>query len=168
MGPAIMAAAMVVSAAGAVASGVAASNQASYQAEIANQNAKYAAEKANAGMADYAQKAMEKGMQDRAHMGGLVAGEAGSGLETNTGTAKAVQEGQRQITKISQFDLNKAATADWYSAKKQQQSDLMNKELALMEAKNAKTTGYIKAAGSLMGGMSKMNDNYGDMSQYFS
>jgi hypothetical protein len=157
MGPFMAVAPLIISAAGAAATGIAASNQASYQAEIANQNAKFAQEKANKVMADYATKSVEKGMQDKAHMGELEARIGSSGVE-GTGTAKAVLEGQRGITKISAVDLAKDATTDWYGAMQQKQSDLMQANLSRMEAKNARTTGYIKAAGSLMSGASKMEE----------
>jgi hypothetical protein len=168
MGPAVMAVAMVVSAAGAVASGVAASNQANYQAKVADQNAKYASEKANAGMADAAQKAKDKGLADKAHMGELEARGASSGIEGDSGSLKLVKQSQQQNFKTTAQEYGIAAAADWYANKKQQTSALAEGVLARSEAKNAQVKAGFSAAGSLLSGGSKMNENYGTFDGYFS
>jgi hypothetical protein len=161
MGPMIMLAATVVSAAGAAASGVAAANQADYQAQVAKNQAMLASQKAEIGMNDASQKAAELGMQGRANMGKMAAGLASSGLDINTGSPKGVLEGEREITKIGSRDYAKAASYDWWSMKQQQVSAQAESELQKSKSEMSMYAGAVGAGSSLIGGASKLNENYG-------
>jgi hypothetical protein len=152
---------LAISAAGAAASGIAASNAADYQAQVAKQNAAFAAQKAQMGMQDAATKLAEKGLQDKATMGKMEAGQASSGLTVKAGSTGDVLESERAITKTGSRDFMKAASLDWYATKKQQYS--AQAESALQEAKSetALYAGAAEAGSSFLGGMSKMNKEYG-------
>jgi hypothetical protein len=163
-GASLMLLTTAMSAAGAAASGVAASNAASYQAEVSAQNAKFAGEKAEIGMQDAATKSAELGMQNKATMGKLQAGLAASGLDVNSGSTKGVLEGEREITKMGQRDYAKAASMDWWSAKREQYSATAESELQKSKAESAAYAGAINAGSSLLGGASKLKSEYG----YFS
>lgn len=163
MGPAIMVVGAVISAAGAVASGVAASNQADYQAQVAKQNAAFAAQKAQMQMEDANRKQVELGMRNRALMGGMEAqlGASGVSISDRGGTAMGVLESERALSKMGAWDYGKAAAADWYATRKQQWG--AQAEATLQEAKSETSmyAGLLKAGGSLLGSASEMNSKYG-------
>ena len=161
MGPMVMLAATVVSAAGAAASGIAAANQADYQAQVAKNQAMLASQRAEIGMQDASLKSAELGMQSRATMGKLAAGLASSGLDINTGSTRGVLEGEREITKMGARDYAKAASYDWWATKQQQVSALGEAELQKSKAEMAGYAGAVGAGQSLLGGASKLNEQYG-------
>lgn len=154
---------LVISAAGAAASGVAASNAANYQAQVAKNNADISAQKQRFLMQDYAQRqtAMAKG--DRAKMGSLEAGLAAAGMDVNTGSAKGVLAGEREILADNRMAHAKAFSEDWYSEKTRQVSANAQARLAGMEAENDIYAGALKAGGSLISGGSSIRNAFGDM-----
>jgi activator of 2-hydroxyglutaryl-CoA dehydratase len=161
MGPFMAVIPVVISAASAVAAGVAASNAADYQAQVAKNNANISEQKQKFLMEDYAQRqeAMAKG--DRAKMGALEAQLSSSGLDVGSGSTKAVKASEADILGSSRMAHAKAFSEDWYSEKTKQISANAQAQLDKMEAENAQTTGYLKGAGSLMGGAETMRKDYG-------
>jgi hypothetical protein len=157
----LMLAATVVSAAGAAASGIAASNQADYQAQVAKNQADLASRKAAMGMEDSEIKSAELGQQSKATMGKLAAGLASSGLDVNTGSTKGILEGEQQITKTGARDYAKAASYDWWSMKQQQTSALAESELQKSKSEMSMYAGAVGAGSSLLGGGTKLNTEYG-------
>jgi hypothetical protein len=161
MGPFMAVVPLVISAAGAAASGMAASNAANYQAQVARQNAEFAKQKGEMLMQDYATKSMEKGMQDRATMGKLEASLASSGLDVESGSTKGVLAGEREITKMGSLDYAKAAGVDWWQTRRDQYSATAEATLDKAKAESAAYAGAAEASSSLIGGGVKLNKEYG-------
>jgi len=161
MGPAIMAVAMVVSAAGAAASGVAASHQADYQAQVAKNQQLLASQQADLINQDAATKLSEKGLQDKATMGALEATEAGKGVDINTGSPKGILASTQAISKTESRDIMRGYTMDWWNKKQQQISAQGEAELQKSKSEMAGYAGAANTASSLLGGMSKGNTEYG-------
>lgn len=151
---------MVISAAAAVAGGVAASNAADYQAQVAKNNAEISAQKQKYIMEDYAQKETARAMNDRAKMGALDTQLAANGME-NTGSAKGVRSSEAKLLNVSGAAHAQAFAEDWYSEKTKQVAGEAQSRLSKMESENAMTTGLLNAASSAAGGTSKLNDKYG-------
>jgi hypothetical protein len=160
MGPAVMAVAMVVSAAGAAASGVAASNQADYQAQVAKNQADLFAKKAQIQEQDNAAKLTEQGLANKAMMGKLEASLASSGLSADESN-KGVLAGARELSKTEAYNVAKAGSYDVWATKQQQTSALAESELQKGKSEMALYTGAANAGSSLMSGMSKGNQEYG-------
>jgi|WetSurMetagenome_2_1015567.scaffolds.fasta_scaffold00850_19 hypothetical protein len=161
MGPLIAVAPLLISAAGAAASGVAASNAADYQAQVAKNNALISEQKQRFLMQDYTQRQNAMAQQDKAKMGSLETQLASNGMDVNSGSTKGVLEGESSILAASRANHAKAFTEDWYSEKTKQISANAQAKLDSMEASNAQTAGYVKAAGSLMSGAEDLRKNYG-------
>lgn len=162
MGPFMAVIPLVISAAGAVASGVAASHQAEYQANVAKQNAEFNKQKADMIAQDSATKSAEMGLQQKASMGQMQAAQASHGLQLGTGSTQDVESGARKVAAAEQRDYAKAwAQGDWYSARKGQWANQAEAELQKSKGEFAMLTGAVEGGSSLMSGASKMNKEYG-------
>lgn len=151
---------MVISAAAAVAGGVAASNAADYQAQVAKNNAEISAQKQKYLMEDYAQKETARAMNDRAKMGALETQLSANNME-NSGSAKGVLASESKLLNMSGAAHAQAFAEDWYSEKGKQIAGESQARLSKMESENAMTTGLLSAASSAAGSTSKLNDKYG-------
>ncbi len=161
MGPAVMAVAMVVSAAGAVASGVAASHQATYQANVAKQNAEFERQKGEAIAKDSATKAAQLGLKQKATVAGMEASEASGGLEVGSGSNKALISGTKDIARADSQAYGLAAAQDWFSARKGQYAAQAESVLQESKSRMAMMGGMVKGGSSLLSGMSQGNQEYG-------
>jgi hypothetical protein len=164
MGPAVMAVAMVVSAAGAAASGVAASNQADYQAQVAKNQADLFAKKAQMQQQDNAAKLTEQGLANRAMMGKMEASLASGGLSLDESN-KGVLAGARELSKTEAYNLQKAGSYDVWATKQQQTSAMAESELQKGKSEMALYTGAANTANSLLGNAGKAQTEYGWFSQ---
>lgn len=157
----LMLAATVVSAAGAAASGIAASHQADYQAQVAKNQEMLASQQADIINQDAATKLSEKGQQDKALMGKMAAGMASSGLDINTGSTKSVLDSTQALSKVESRDIMKGFTMDWWNKKQQQISAQGESELQKSKSEMSMYAGAVGAGSSLLGGASKLNTEYG-------
>lgn len=160
-GASLMLVATAMSAAGAAASGVAASNQANYQAQVSKNQAMLADQQAQIGMKDSETKAAEKGLQDKATMGKMEATLSSGGIDVNTGSPKTVLDSERSISKAGSRDFMKAASMDWWAKKQQQVSAQGEAELQKSKSEMAGYAGAVGAGSSLLSGASKLNTEYG-------
>jgi hypothetical protein len=154
---------MVISAAAAVAGGVAASNAADYQAQVAENNVKISAQKQKYMMEDYSQKETARAMNDRAKMGGLDAQLSANGM-TNSGSTKDVIGGEGKVLNMSGMAHANAFKTDWYSEKSNQINAGAQAQLAKMESENSMTVGLLGGASSAAKSASTLDEKYG----YFS
>ena len=161
MGPAVVAVAMVVSAAGAAASGIAASNQANYQSQVAKNQADLFAKKAQMQQQDNAAKLAEQGLANKAMMGSLEASLASHGLSEDDGSTKGVLAGARALSQNEAFNTQKAGAYDVWATKQQQTSALAESELQRSKSEMAMYAGAANAGSSLLGGISKLDTEYG-------
>jgi hypothetical protein len=154
---------MVISAASAVAAGVAASNSANYQAQVAENNVKMNAQKQKFLLQDNSQQEEARAMGDKAKMGGLDAQLAANGME-KTGSTKNVLGGEGEVLRRSQLAHRNAMTTDWYSLAASGVSAEAQAKLSRMEADNSMTVGLLGGVSSAANSASKLDDKYG----YFS
>jgi hypothetical protein len=154
---------MLVSAASAAAAGIAASNAANYQAQVAKNNAEMSAQKQKMIVSDYAQRQETMAMQDKAKMGGMQTQIAAGGLDPNTGSSKGVMAGEQAVLGQNRLAHATAFGEDWYSEKAHQISAQAQEKLDRMQADNARTTGFLGAASSLVSGGSKNYQQYGSI-----
>ena len=163
MGPFMAVIPLVISAASAVAAGVAASNAADYQAQVAKSNAEISEQKQKFLMEDYAQREAAMAQGDKAKMGALESQLAAGGLEVGSGSSDVVKKSQSAMLGSSRLAHEQAFAQDWYAEAARKTSFNAQEQLDKMEAENARTTGYFKAAGSLAGGYSDIQKAYGSV-----
>lgn len=129
------------------------SSMAMYNAAIAKQNQKYALDVGE-------QQAERQGIAGAAQAGQIKAGQAASGVDVNSGSAKDVQTSQRLV---SQMDLNtireKAAkTAYDFSV---QATNYENQAKGLNKAaSNARTEGVLGAVSSFIGTVGSVSSKW--------
>lgn len=152
---------MIISAAAAVAGGVAASNAAEYQSKVAQQNAQIAEQKKQMELQAGADQASKAAMQEKAQAGSIKAAQAAGGLDVNSGSTVGVQTGQAQVSMMDQLaiasDTKKKAWGQDISAT----SFRNQSKLYSMEASNSLIVGGLKAAGSMAGSYNSLDQNYG-------
>lgn len=148
-----------ISAYGAISSSQAQASASKYQSQveqnnaiIAEQNASWAAQAGNA-------QAEQKQLQTRAKLGGIIASEAASGLDVNSGSALDVRSSASELGQLDAINIRSNAARTAYGYNVQSTSDQNQSQLDEFEAKNATSSGYIKAAGSVI---SSAGDAYGD------
>lgn len=139
--PAMMIASAVVSAAGAMSQAHAASAASNYNAQIATQNASAAAAQGQAASEAQARDSQRK-------IGSAIAAYGAAGVEAGAGSPSDVlADSSRQAT------LDNLSTQYNYKLKGLGYTD--QAALDKSNASNATTSGYLSAAGSLIGGASK-------------
>jgi hypothetical protein len=149
-----------VSAFGNMQQGAAQSAAYTYQAGIAQINAQIADQNARYAYAVGEQKAQAAGMQTRAIIGQTKAQQGASGLDVNVGSAVDVRASEADLgaENVGVIRNDAARTAYGYQVEEQQQ--LTQAALDRFAAKNVKTAGYIGAASSLLGGASSVSDKW--------
>ena len=153
----------VVSAYGAISQGQATAAADKYQAQvaannaiIANQNAEYAIQSGQA-------KATTQGLQNRAQMGRVVAAEAASGVDVNTGSAADVQTTQREIGNVDTAQVVNNAAITAYGYRTQETNFQANSQLLAAEAPQAAAAGDIAAAGGLLSSAGSLGSQWAKM-----
>jgi hypothetical protein len=139
-----------VSAYGAIKQGQATAAADKYQAQvaandaiIASQNAEYATQSGQA-------KATTTSLQNRAQLGKVVAAEAASGVDVNTGSAADAQTTQREMGTVDTQQVVNNAAITAYGYRTQAVNYQANSQLLAAEAPQAATAGDIAAAGGLL------------------
>src|SRR5262245_9354262 len=98
MPPAVLAPiALGITAVSAVATGIAAGNAASYQSQVAANNAQIARQNARYSASAAAAQTEQAGLKARAQNANLRAALAANGVDVNTGSAADVQDAQRRL-----------------------------------------------------------------------
>ena len=141
-----------ISAYGAIEGGQATANAANYDAQvarnnaiIANQSATYAEEAGNA-------QAGIAGMKSAAASGRLKAGQAANGVDVNSGSAVAVQSGQRKAGLLDTATVANNAELQAYGYRSQAAGFNAQAGLETLQAEQAPIGAELSAAGGLLSG----------------
>jgi hypothetical protein len=144
------------SAAGTIEQGAATSNAAAYSAQVAQNNATIA--NANAAYATAAgqQQAADTSLKGAAKSGKIKAGQAASGIDVNTGSAVAVQEGQRETDKLDAETVLNNAELKAYGYRSAATGFTAQAGLDTAESEQAPIGADIGAAGGLLSNASSL------------
>ena len=140
-----------VTAASAIVGGIAGSNNASYQAQVARNNAVIANQNA-----DYSRKAgqvqaQESGLKAAARAGAIKAAQASNGINVNTGSNVDVQVGDREKGLLDTQTVLHKADLQAYGYRTQATNYEAEARLRDRQADQAMAGGFLGAAGSLAG-----------------
>lgn len=135
---------------------------AEYNASVAAANAQIAKNKAAmAGAAGTAQVEQAQ-LQSRAKIGGLIASQAASGLNVNSGSALDVRSSAEQLGQLNAITVRSNAARQAYGYQTEAASDTGQQGLYQSEAKNAMPAAEIGAAGTVLGGVGSAASRYGE------
>lgn len=148
------------SAFGAISSAQAQGANASYQAQVAQNNATIAAQNASAATKSGQAKAEQVGLANRAKLGAVVAGQAASGVDVNSGSNEDVARSQVELGQLDVGNTINNATLQAYGYRTQQTSFQAQAGLDTAQASQAGTAGALGAAGSLFQGASQLGLGY--------
>lgn len=113
-------------------------------AQIANQNARYATAVGES-------KAQISGMQTRAQLGTTKAIQGASGLNVNTGSAVGVRASEADIGEENEMTIRSDTARQAYGFKVQAAGDIAQSNLDLASAASSKTASKYGAISSLLG-----------------
>jgi hypothetical protein len=145
-----------VSAYGQVEAGQATANAANYQAAVASNNAIIANQNADYAVAAGQAEAAMSSMKGAAQVGRIKTAQAASGVDVNTGSAVAVQAGQREVNKLDSETLLNNAELKAYGYRSQATGYTAQAGLESLEAEQAPLGADIGAAGGLLGSASSL------------
>lgn len=149
-----------VSGAGALQSGAASSAAYGYKAQVAENNAAIAKQKAVLDIQSGEIAAVNKGLQTRALVGKEKATQAAAGIDVNTGSAADVRAGSAELGMLDALTIRSNAAKQAWADEVQATSDTAQARLDRMAGDQAETAGMIGAAGSLLNGVSTVGGNY--------
>jgi hypothetical protein len=149
-----------VGAYGAIESGEAASASASYQAQvaandaqIADQNAQYATAAGNA-------QASQQQLKTAAQIGAIRAAQAANGLDVNSGSDLDVQSSAKELGELDTLTIQNNAARQAYGYETQSMSYTAQSGLDTAQSGQALTAGTIGGVGSILGGVSSVGSQY--------
>jgi hypothetical protein len=148
-----MAISVLADAAGALESAYGAKESAAYQAEVARINAGTAGWNAKQTMQAGEVAAANKGLQTRAQIGAMKAGQGASGVDVNTGSALDTRVGTSAIGMTDARTITSDAAKRAYGYETNQAS-------FLGEANQAEEAGNIGAISSLITGISSVSNDF--------
>lgn len=149
-----------VSAYGQYESGQATSAAASYQAQVAANNAAIARQNAELSMQAGEQQAGISEMRTRANVGTTKAGQAASGVDVNSASSTNVRAGEAEIGQLDALTIRSNAAKQAYGYEVAATSDTAQSQLESMEASNAKTAGTLGALGTAIGSIGSVGMKY--------
>lgn len=149
-----------VSAYGQYEAGQANSEAASYQAQVAANNAAIAKRNAVMDIQAGEAAAANKGLQTRAAVGTEKATQGAAGVDVNTGSAPNVRAGTEQFGMLDALTIRSNAAKAAYGDQVTATSDLAQSQLDKFESEQASEAGDLGAAGSLLSGVSTVGGNY--------
>lgn len=157
---AMAAASAVTKAVGSIEAGQAESNAANYNATLAGYNADQARRQAEMSSQAGSAKAAMQGRETRAAFGSETARAAGGGVDVNSGSAVDVRQSTAELGHLDALTIRTNAAKEAYGFQTQATNFENQGQLDRMQAKQAKTAGYINAASSLLGGASDAAGKY--------
>ena len=144
-----------ISGLGAISSGISQQHMASYQAQVAANNAITAQQNANYATAAGEQAATIQGLKERQTAGAVRAGLAASGMDVNTGSPEKVQQTQAE-TGVEDVETVRQRTAlEAYGYRTQATGFTAQQGLEQAQASYAVPAGITTAAGDLLTGVAK-------------
>lgn len=150
----------VVSAVGAIESANAQASASTYNAKVDAQNAQQATMNAHLASEAGAQQAMNQSLKTRAALGGIIANEAASGVDVNTGSSPLVRMSEHDLGQYDALTLRSNAAKEAYGYETQASSYQGSSQLQTQEAKNDKTAGIFNAGSTLLSSAGAAADNY--------
>jgi cbb3-type cytochrome oxidase subunit 3 len=150
----------IMSAFGAEKSGQAQQAMYNYQAQVARINSQIDQQNAEYAINQGEQQAQQYGLQAAQQYGKIVAGQAASGFDVNSGSNVDVQRSQRTISAmdLTQIRSNAAKTAYDYNVRSTM--DTNQATLDVMAGQNAKLAGDIQATSSILGSVSSVSSKW--------
>lgn len=133
---------------------------ASYQAQVAANNAKIAT--VNAGMDTQSGEiaAVNQGMKTRAAIGATKAAEGASGVSVNSGSFPQVRASEAELGMLDAMTIRSNAAKQAYAAEVQATSSTAESQLLTAESSEASSIAPVSALGTFLGGASSVGGNY--------
>jgi len=155
-------------AAGTIAGGEAQAKTAAYQAAIAQNNAIAAGQKAAYADAAGESNAQTQALKNRSQVGQIKAGQAGNGIDVNTGSAADVRISQEQEGDLSTANVLNNAGLQAYGYRTAATSDVAQASLDEATAAEAPKAADLAAAGGLLGQASGLGLKWAGFGSSFS
>jgi hypothetical protein len=146
----------LLGAAGAQQQGKAQSAQYGYQAGMALINKQIAEQNANYAATTGEMTARDVGMKGAQQEGQIIASQASSGLDVNSGSAKQVQKSQSTISQLDMDTIRMNAAKTAYDYETQAQSRGASAQMDLMAGTDASKAAGLNVTSSLVGGASSV------------
>jgi hypothetical protein len=150
----------VISAVGAENQAAAQEKAANYQAQVAANNATIASEQAKQATAAGESNVENQQLQSRQKIGAILAAQAASNVDVNSGSSLDVRTSQQQLGQLDALTIQSNAARQAYGYQTQSVSDTAQSGLYQSQASNDATAGGIKAAGSIISGASSAGNQY--------
>lgn len=141
-------------------SGMSSSAAASYQAQIAANNAITANQNAKWDIQAGDIAATNEELKTRAQIGTAKANQGASGIDVNTGSSADVREGMTETGTANALTVRSNAAKQAYGAQVEAVSDTAQSKLDTMQAEQAQEAGEIGGLGSLLSGAATVGANY--------
>lgn len=149
--------------AGSLMSGEASAAASGYKATMAYYNAMLAARKADLAIQSGDIAAANAGLKTRAAMAGQKTGQAGSGVDVNTGSAVDVRAGTQQYGMVDVKNIKADAAEKAYGYQLESWSDSQNAKISQAEGESAKKAGILGGISSLLSGVASIGGKYANM-----
>lgn len=147
-------------AAGQISQGRAASEAASYSAQVAENNAKIATQNARMAGAEGDQNTAAAELKNKAQMGSILAAQGANGVDVNSGSAVAVRQSAAELGQLNASNIRANAARQAYGYETQAAADTGQAAVDRSTAKNDMTGGLISGAGSLLSGAGSAASNF--------
>lgn len=141
----------VVSAGGAIAGGQSQAAMYQYQAGVAQMNQQIMKQNADWAVASGEVSAQEKGMETRYKIGETIAQQGAGGLAIGSGSQGRVVDSERQLGQYDEALIRSNAARQAYGYEVEAAKFGAESQLDTMAASTSRTSGYLKAFGSLLG-----------------
>jgi len=158
--PFLAVASAVTSAVGTISSGIATSNAASYQAQVAKNNQIIAEQNAKYASAAGEAQAQATSLRGAAAAGHIKAAQAASGVDVNTGSALGVQQSQRELSNLDTETVLNNAELQAYGYRTQATGFGAQAGLETAEARQAPIGAGLGAAGNLLSSASALGGKW--------
>lgn len=149
-----------VSAYGAYQQGQAQKSAANYQAQVAANNAQIAQTNARLATQKGEIEATQQELKNRAQMGEIVASMAANNVDVGSGSALDVRKSADVVGQMDAATIRSNAALENYGYRSQSLGFQSQSTLDKATAQNAGEASYIGAAGSLLGGASRVGAQY--------
>lgn len=141
------------------------SAQYKYQSAVAQMNAQIAQQNAKWAMDVGEIKAQQEGFKTAQQIAQTKAAQGASNLAVNVGSQVDVRASEADLGRYSEKLIRSDAARQAYGFEAQAAGDIAQSHLDEMAAKNAKTAGYIQAAGTLLGTAGSVSSKWISFSQ---
>jgi hypothetical protein len=149
-----------ISAIGTMEAAQAQSANASYQAQVARNNAQIAQENSTMAIQSGEAQAAAQGQKARAQVGGIVAAQGANNVDVNTGSAANVRTSSQELANVDTRTIMSNAAKQSFGYQVAASSDTAQAGLDTQEASQAQTAGGIGSLGSFLSGISSVGPNW--------